>query len=291
MIPARVVPLLIAVAAFALYSSQDATAKLLAQRYPLPMIVALNAGFALLPIGWLVLRNGGWSTLRTRRPVLHATRAVLVLLNVSFAFTAYRLLPLADAYAIAFSAPFFITIGSMLFLGEPVGWRRWGAIVVGFAGVLIALQPGKERLSFGALAAIGSALTYSTSSLLLRHMRLSDTRESMIFYPSLVVLLAGCIATGDSWRTLRGVDVPLFALCGFFNGFAQICFASAMRGAPAASVAPFQYTQILWGMLYGLALFGDVPAQSVLLGGIIVIGSGLYVLHREASRDRPVPPS
>lgn len=286
MTPARVGPLLFAVAAFALYSSMDATAKLLSVRYPLPVVLAGTAGFALLPIGWMAKRNGGWTALRTRRPLLHATRSVLVLLNIGCAFTSYRLLPLADAYAIAFSAPFFITIGSMVFLGEPVGWRRWCAIVAGFAGVLIALKPGEEAFSIGALAAIGSALTYSTQALVMRYMRLTETRESTIFYPSLFIFSLTSVVGGESWLDLRAVDMPLFVLCGILNGAAQICFATALRGAPAASVAPFQYTQILWGTLYGLALFGDVPPRSVALGGAIVVGSGLYVLHRETVRGR-----
>jgi drug/metabolite transporter (DMT)-like permease len=285
-IPARIAPLLFAVAAFALYSSMDATAKLLSLHYPLPMILAGTTGFALLPIGWMAKRNGGWPALRTRRPMLHATRAVLVLLNIGCAFTSYRLLPLADAYAIAFSAPFFLTIGSTLFLGEPVGWRRWCAIVVGFAGVLIALKPGEEALGVGALAAIGSALSYSAQALVMRYMRRSETRESTIFYPSLFIFSVTGVAAGESWLSLRAVDVPLFALCGTLNGAAQICFATALRGAPAASVAPFQYTQMLWGTLFGLALFGDVPPQSVALGGAVVVGSGLYVLHRETMRGR-----
>ncbi|GIL39538.1 DMT family transporter [Roseiterribacter gracilis] len=280
----RVGPLLIAVVAFALYSSQDAAAKILSLHYPLSMILAGNAGFALLPIGWMAWRSGGWSALRTKRPALHGARALLVLLNISLAFTSYRLLPLTNAYAIAFSAPFFITIGSTLFLGEPVGWRRWSAIVVGFVGVLIALRPDGAALELGALTAISAALTYSMSSLLMRHMRLTETRDATIFYPTAFIFVVASLYAGQDWLTLRAADLPVFALCGLCNGVAQICFATALRSAPAASVAPFQYTQMLWGTLYGIALFGDVPGRSVVLGGVIVIGSGLYVFHREAVR-------
>lgn len=291
MIAARIVPLLFAVAAFALYSSADALAKLLAANYTLPVILAGVSGFALVPIGAAALRSGGVSSLRMRRKTLHAVRAVLVLFNISGAYTAYRLLPLADAYAIAFSAPFFITIGATLFLGEPVGWRRWSAIVVGFAGVLIALKPGEETLSYGALAILGATLTYSMSSLLLRHMRLTETREATTFYPSLFVTLAAGIAAGDAWFELRFADLPVLALAGLCNGTAQLCFTSALRAAPAASVAPFQYTQLLWGTIYGAALFGDVPGPSVLLGGTIVILSGLYIFHREAVRGLTAAPT
>jgi drug/metabolite transporter (DMT)-like permease len=282
--PPRIAPLLFAVAAFAFYSGSDATAKVLSRDYPLSMIIACVSGFALLPISWMVMRSGGVRVLRIQNKKLHVARAVLVLCNISCGFTSYRLLPLADAYAIAFSAPFFITIGSTLFLGEPVGWRRWSAIVVGFIGVLIALKPDESALSYGALAAVGSALSYSMSSLVLRHMRLSETRESTIFYPSLFVATVACIIAGESWLTMRTVDLPLFVLAGVLNGTAQLCFTIAIRNAPAASVAPFQYTQLLWGSLYGMALFGDVPGWSVLVGGAIVIGSGLYVFHREAVR-------
>jgi drug/metabolite transporter (DMT)-like permease len=284
LIPPRIAPLLFAVAAFALYSTMDATAKALSMKYPLPIVLAGTTGFALFPVTWMALRSNGWAGLIPQRKKLHAMRAVLVLINISCAFTSYRLLPLADAYAIAFSAPFFITIGSTIFLGEPVGWRRWSAIVVGFIGVLIALKPGEETLSFGALAAIGSALSYSVSSLVLRYMRLTETRESTIFYPNLFILVVAGIAAGESWLSLRAADLPLFLLCGLLNGLAQLCFTTAVRNAPAASVAPFQYTQLLWGSFYGLILFGEVPAWSVLFGGTIVIASGLYVFHREAAR-------
>jgi drug/metabolite transporter (DMT)-like permease len=278
--------MLLTILAFALYSTMDALAKLLSQRYPLPMIVGGMALFAMLPIAAATLYTGGPRVLKTRRPAMHAIRTVLVCSNVTCSFFAYRYLPLSDAYAVAFSAPLFLTLAGALFLGETVGWRRWSAVAVGFAGVLIALRPGPGMFSAGALAMLGAAVGYSISTVMTRHLRRTETREATMFYGMSGPIVMGAIWSAFVWVPLQLADLPLLAACGLLNGLGQLCFITALRNAPAGLLAPFQYTQMLWGVLFGFALFGNLPDAPVLLGGAIVICSGLYILHRETVRGR-----
>jgi drug/metabolite transporter (DMT)-like permease len=193
-------------------------------------------------------------------------------------------MPLADAYAIAFSAPLFITMLSVPLLREHVGWRRWTAVAIGFVGIIIMLRPGSGVIGLGSLAAMGGALGYATSVLLMRHMRRTETAAAQMVYPTMVSLLGTGGLMPWVWIPPTPVEWALLAAIGLFGGAAGICLVTAYRGAPATVVAPFQYTQILWGMGFGFMIWSQRPDRQMLLGAAVVISTGIYILHRETIR-------
>lgn len=278
--------------AFALFTMMDTTVKWMSAGYPLHQIVMTNALVALVPVLALVARAGTWRGLATRRPLLHLVRGVIGVGGAYGAFFAYSRMPLADAYAILFASPLFITALSAIVLKEPVGWRRWTAVAVGFVGVLVMLRPGAGVVGLGALGALVGAFSFSTGVLLVRWAGQRESALAFVFYTNVVIALGGAslLPTGFVMPSLP--DLALMTVAGLLNGTAMLLVVAAFRWAPAAVVAPFQYTQMLWGVLLGYLVWGDVPDRALLVGGGIVIASGLYILHRETLRRvRPTAPA
>jgi drug/metabolite transporter (DMT)-like permease len=199
-------------------------------------------------------------------------------------------LSLADAYAIFLAAPLIVTALSVPLLGEHVGWRRWSAISVGLIGVITMLHPSAASLiSFGALAALGSATAYAFSAIALRVITRSDTTASVVFWMiGLMTVFAGAIAAPE-WVAIRSRDWTLLAAIGVFAAIGQHLLTEAFRNAPPSVVAPFEYTALLWGISVDWAVWGVLPTGRVYIGGSIVIASGLYLIWREAStRGAPI---
>ncbi|MFV3131186.1 DMT family transporter [Niveispirillum sp. KHB5.9] len=279
----------LAFVAFALYSGMDVTIKLLTKNYAVPQIIALNSLFALGPIlAYAALFGGLYNNLRTRRPIYHVIRATCGLFSSFFAFWAYSRMPIADAYALAFTAPLFITALAVPILKEPVGWRRWSAIGVGFIGVLIMLRPGSGLINTGSLAVLAGALFYSVGMLVTRRARNTETSVSFAFYATLASGTVFGAMTPWLGRMPTLHDLGLSAIGGTLCGVAFVCLLTSFRKVPAAVAAPFQYSQIIWGVLFGWLVFGDVPDRTLFIGLAIVISSGLYILYRETVLGRQV---
>jgi drug/metabolite transporter (DMT)-like permease len=273
--------------AFALFTMMDTVVKWMSAGYPLHQIVMTNALVALVPVLALVARAGTWQVLATRRPLLHLVRGLIGVGGAYGAFFAYSRMPLADAYAILFASPLFITALSAALLKEPVGWRRWTAVAVGFAGVLVMLRPGAGVVGLGALGALVGSLSFSSGVLLVRWAGRRESALAFVFYTNLVIAFGGASLLPTGFVAPALPDLGLMIVAGLLNGTAMLLVVSAFRWAPAAVVAPFQYTQMLWGVLLGYLVWGDVPDRALLLGGGIVIASGLYILHRETLRRVP----
>jgi drug/metabolite transporter (DMT)-like permease len=272
--------------AFGLFSMMDALIKWLSASYSIPQLVVFNALFALIPIALLIVRRGGLRQLRTGRLGLHILRGTLGMLGSFLAFSAYSRLPLADAYAIIFATPLLITALSVPILGEAVGWRRWSAVVVGFVGVLIMLRPGVAPIGAGSLAALGAACASACAILLVRKLSVTETTTSIAFYSSLTVLVLMSALFGHSFVVPGIFDLALMAGSGLLGGSALLILIAAYRRSPAALVAPFQYTQMLWAIVLGALFWGDLPEAAMLLGAAIVATSGLFILYRETALGR-----
>jgi drug/metabolite transporter (DMT)-like permease len=208
------------------------------------------------------------------------------LLSSFLAFYAYSRLPLADAYAIIFATPLLITALSVPILGEAVGWRRWSAVVVGFVGVLIMLRPGVAPVGAGSFAALGAACASACAILLVRKLSVTETTTSIAFYSSLIVLVVMGALFGHSFVVPGMLDLALMAGSGLLGGSALLLLIAAYRRSPAALVAPFQYSQMLWAIVLGALFWGDLPEVAMLLGASIVAASGLFILHRETTLGR-----
>jgi drug/metabolite transporter (DMT)-like permease len=283
--------LLMSLSAF-LWVLHDAISKWVLQDYSIYQILLLRTIFSLLPILIVLRREGGIIRLRHSRVWVCLGRGCLAVVCMVLFLSALPLMPLTDIFAIVMSAPLLISALSALVLKERVTFRRWVAILIGFSAVLVMVRPGGEAISPGALLVVGAVVTYSFAMILTRRLGSTESAGAMTFYSALVFLAVGLIAAPFSWIRPTPIGMLLMAATGLLAGSAQYCLTEAFRIAPPSLVAPFEYTSLLWAMLFGFLIWGDVPTALVLAGAAVVIASGIYVLHDEKAaqrRDREAP--
>jgi len=276
-----------AIASVFIFAVANAVVKWLTASYPVNQIIFFRCAFALLPCIVLVATHGGWTAcLRTRRVRDHAMRAVSQFLSMASIFMAFRLMPLADAVAIQFASPLFLTVLSIFLLGERVGIHRWSAVVVGFVGVLVMVHPGPGMLESGALFALFNAVISASVTIAMRRMSLTESSTTLVLYQGFFTTLLSLCLLPLGWVTPSWVDAGLLAGVGVLSGIGQFCWTQAFRFAPAAVAAPFSYLSMIWALGFGFVLWGDVPTASLLAGGVVVAASGGYILYRETVRRR-----
>jgi drug/metabolite transporter (DMT)-like permease len=271
-----------ACAAVVVFSVVNAMAKWLAASYPISEIVFFRSFFALLPVLVLAARSGGVGrALATRMPGTHLLRSLIWFVSVYCTFAAYHLLPMADAAAISFSAPLFLTALSALVLRERVGIHRWSAVSAGFLGVLVMVRPGMGVFQWGALFALCNAVCFALGSLAVRHMASTERSVTIVLYTMFLATLLSGITLPFLWITPSPIDFAIMIAMGLLGGIGQLLTVQAFHHAPASAVAPWNYTAMIWAMLLGWGIWGEIPDEVLLVGAAIVIGSGLYLLHRE----------
>lgn len=297
--------ILFLVAGIAVFSTQDVIIRLLKDSLPVTEFVLLRSAFSLVPLALLIAYEGGIGIIRTKRPWLQIGRGLLLLTSYTTYYMAVVSLPLADAVALFFITPLFVTTLSILLLGERVDARRWIALVVGFSGVVVMLRPGQGMIDLGAVFGIASAVVYAFASILTRKMGTTESSTGMVFWMSMVYLGGSATAgllTHDMmaspgagagmqfllrpWVVPAWGDLAWLALCGCVAIAGFTCLVQAYRIAPASTVTPFEYTGIMWGALWGFALWDEVPDTWTLAGIAIVVGSGLTIIRREAARPK-----
>jgi drug/metabolite transporter (DMT)-like permease len=223
--------------------------------------------------------------MRTKRPVLQLVRSAMLLGSTVTNFLAFRYLQLDQALSILFSTPFMVAILAGPILGEWIGWRRWVAILVGFAGVLLVTRPGVGGVHWAALYSVASAMFYSLYIVATRVLSRSDTSDTTLFYSNFVGAAAMLPVLPFVWTTPDSPFVIfLMVVFGAFGSFGHYLLIVAHRLAPASVLAPFMYTQLVWAVGFGYAVFGDIPNRWTLAGAAVVVASGLYLLHRERVR-------
>jgi drug/metabolite transporter (DMT)-like permease len=284
--------MLVAVASFA---AMDAQLKLLSEHYA-ALQVAFIRGAAALPFVLApILVRDRLSRLRPVNLSLHLLRGGLsIVMLVSFVL-AVRQSSLASTYAIFMCAPLLVAALSAPMLGEKVAGQQWGAIGVGLAGVLLMLQPAGDRwATSGAFWALLAVATYTLSVVTLRILARTDTNESMVFWFTAMLAVGAGLLSIPVWRGLHWVHAPIMAGVGLCGALGQYFITVAFRSAPAATVTPFEYTALVWGVVLDVAIWSVWPSTVTLLGGAIVIAAGLYVIERERRRapaPAPVRPS
>jgi drug/metabolite transporter (DMT)-like permease len=276
--------MLIGVFVFAL---MDAGLKRLSTGYPAIEVTTLRAA-ASLPflLAWIAWTRA-WRRLGVHNPALYALRAALgILMLVTFVYSV-SVQPLSDSYAVFMSAPLMVAALSRVVLGERVPPRRWLVIAVGLAGVVIALKPrGAGLVSPGGLAAAASAVCYALSVLSIRVLGRTDSNYAMVFWYVLLLALAAAAIAAPGWQPVASSHWPLIAFIGATGAIGQFLFTAARAGTPPSTVAPFEYTALVWGLALDYAVFGLTPLPRVLVGGAIVIAAGLYLIwdeHRVAA--------
>lgn len=270
--------------AMVLMTIMNALAKILAERYSLGEVTFFRNLFALLPAVAMVVAGGGRRCLHTDHWPGHLWRAVVGLASMVLLFWAYHLMPLANAVAISYSAPLFLTALSVPLLGERVGPFRWGAVVVGFAGVLIMVQPGPDMMDRGALVALTAAVCYALAMIAMRQLGRTEKPVTTVFYFTVISTLLSALALPFGWTTPDGWSLVLMAAMGIAGGGAQYFSTRAYSLARAVVVGPFSYASLIYATILGWLVWGDVPAPHVMIGATVVIGSGLLILYRETRR-------
>ena len=288
--PMRGIPLLLA--SVSLFSVSDALAKKLGATMPAVEVVFLRyltfVALALLPFA----RRGGAARLRARAPGLQVLRGLCVVGSAILFIMALQHLPLADATAISFVSPAFVTVLSVVFLGERVGWRRWTALAVGILGMLIILRPGSEVFTPAALLPVLSSAAWASAVVVTRRMGSADAPETTLAWTACVglavvtLLLPVMMLFGITPGMPSLWQVGLGLLIGLFSAGGHFLVVLAYRAAPASILAPFSYTQLLTSGLLGVLVFGHVPAGWTFLGAAVIAASGLYTAHRERVRAR-----
>ncbi len=269
------------------FSLNDVMGKWLVSTYSVGQVLLFRSLAALLVLLPFIGRPGAWRIFHGR-PGLHATRVVLSTAEVMLFYGAVVYLPLADAMTFWLAAPIYVAALSPLLLGDRIGWRRWTAIAVGFAGVLVALQPSAATLTWPAGVALAGSVAFAFMMVTGRLLR--DTPDiALIFWQTVGALAAGLVTAPFGWVTPSGRDLALLSLLGIVATGAHMCINRSLKLASAATVTPFQYTLLLWALLFGYLVFGDVPRPSMLLGAAVIVAAGLFILFREARRQRGVP--
>ncbi len=287
-------------------SINDMLIKQLSGDYPLHEMVFVRSAIGITFSLLLVRLEGGWAILRPRRPWLHVLRGLMIVFSNMAFFTALAVMPLADATALFFVAPLFITLLSVPFLGETVGLRRIGAVLVGFLGVLVMLGPGAEigqglPSRWVLLLPVVGAFGYACMQILTRKLGVTTKASAMAVYIQGMFLLVGAaffLVAGDgrfaegqsneslifllrAWVWPAPEDAWLFAALGAMSAIVGYALSQAYRLGDAATIAPYEYAGLPLAVMWGYLIFGTLPGVSTGIGIALIMGSGLFVFLRE----------
>ncbi|MGB5488820.1 MAG: DMT family transporter [Lysobacterales bacterium] len=267
--------------AVALISGQEAMAKYLGQSLPMLQVIgARYFGHLLLMIVVLMPRNG-LSLFKAKRPLVQIGRSALLLIDTALFFFSLTMIGLAEATAIFFCVPILVVLLSVPLLGERLEWSRLVAVAVGFVGMLVIIRPGSGAIGIGALLTFGAAFCVSLFNIITRKLADEDPVPVTMFYTALAGAVVMMVIVPFIWESPVGWQQwTALVLIGIAGGAAHSCIIASHVFAPASTVAPFMYSQIFWALGFGYLFFGALPDQFTVLGGAIVIASGVYLLRR-----------
>lgn len=277
---------LLSLVAFCAYACCDVLLKALGAGQHSFAVMFLAAACTLPFILAQILLTDRRASLRPRLPGLTLARAAITLLGSGFVTYTFTHLPLAQCYAVFFTMPLIITVLAWPILGEPIDPVRGLVILVGFGGVLVALQPGAAPFQLGHLTAICGAVTGALNSLLLRKIGHRESSGVILLYPALAQLLGAGLLLPLVWQPFTAQEVGLGMLLGGLGMVGGLTIIAAYRIAPAIAVAPMQYSQIFWASILGFLFWGEVPSRMTALGIAIIILAGMVLLAL-SGRARP----
>jgi drug/metabolite transporter (DMT)-like permease len=268
-----------------MFSLNDVMGKWLVSTYSVGQVVFIRSIAALIVLAPVLWFNGPAKVVQVDRPWLQAARVILSTAEVFAFYFAVVYLPLADVMTYWLAAPIYVAAVSPFVLKEPVGWRRWTAIIVGFVGVVIALEPSSQALTPQAIISILGSMFFAFMLLLGRSLR-GTPDTTLVFWQIVGAGLAGLVAVSFEWTPVSLRDLFLLALLGVVAMLAHVLVNRALKLADAATVAPLQYTLLFWAILFGWLVFGDVPRVSMLVGSGFIVASGLFIFFREQQLKR-----
>ncbi len=276
---------LFALLAFAIFATHDVLIKFLGGLYSPIQIVFFSVLLSFPLATFTLMRDATQGNLLPVHPWWMALRTAAAVITGISAFYAFSVLPLAQTYAILFAAPLLITILAIPVLGEKVRLRRWMAVLVGLAGVLIVLQPGATELTLGHLAALAAAVGGSVASIIVRKIGAEERPVVLLLYPMAANFVLMGIALGFVYEPMPFSHLGMLAIIAAMAFVAGRLVISAYKAGEAAIVAPMQYSQIIWAAIFGYFIFEEAPATATILGAAVIIASGLYIVLRESRSD------
>ncbi|WP_137390921.1 DMT family transporter [Rhodoligotrophos defluvii] len=272
---------LLIVLATVFFSVSDIAAKYLTETIGAIQIAWMRyVVFCLLVVPWALYR-GGWGMFHTRHPGRQVLRGLYMVLSTILFVTGLAYLDVADATAINFVSPIFITALAIPLLGEKVGIRRWTAAAIGLAGVLIIVQPGSSAFQLAALFPIAAAAVWALAAIITRVMNDTESPQTTLVYSAVVGLAVLSLLVPFEWRMPGMAEIAIGSLIGLSSTLAHWLFVLAYRHANASVLAPFSYIQIIWASGIGFLVFSTLPGLWTYVGGAIIAASGLYTAHRE----------
>lgn len=270
-----------------LTATVDAAAKYMSTSlHGLQIVWGYSLVITVLVLGYGAVRPGSLRrAFATRRPVLQLGRGAMLFITISMLFMALAYMPLADAIAISFAAPLFITVLAVPLLSERVGAHRIGAVLAGLAGVAIVMRPGAGVFEWAALLALASALFFAFFQLATRVLAATEPPFTTLLYTGIGALVCSSLVVPFFWAPISVFELTVFAVIGGLGVGAHICMIRAYAFTQASFLAPFNYAKLLWAVVLGYLIFGDVPQLHVIAGSLVIVASGLYVLYRERGRS------
>ena len=274
--------ILFMIVATILFAAASAASKWLVAIYPVGEVLFLRSLSSFIACAVVLLPITGLSVYATRRPLDHIARGLSQSISQLALILAFSLMPLAGAVAINFSAPLFAAVVSIVWLKERAGYVRGSALLIGFFGVLVVTNPGANSLTLGALFALTNAVMYGTVTVAVRGMTRTESANTLVIWQASVLAFFHSFLLFFGWRSPTPLDAAMLFGTGFINAIGQWFWTKALHLAPAPAVTPFYYLMLVWALVIGFAVWGDVPSISSLIGSAIVVATGLFLFLREA---------
>jgi drug/metabolite transporter (DMT)-like permease len=278
-------------ASVVLFGGMMVCVKRLGQEIPPGQTIFVRGVISCLVLALIAWRTDGLHLLKTGNWRAHALRSLSGTLSMFSLFLALTMIPLADVTAITFTAPMFVTVLAMLFLGERIHYFRWTALGLGFLGVVIMIGPHLsfgEGASLGVLFALGNAIFSAIAMIFLRRMSVAEHAITITFYFSLTFMCCAALTAIEGWPTPTAQQWLLIVLAGLFGVFGQLLMTYSYRYAEASTIAPLDYSNLIMAVALGYLFFGEIPSLSVWIGAPLVVGAGLIILWREYYLKRQI---
>ncbi|MCW5604447.1 MAG: DMT family transporter [Burkholderiales bacterium] len=267
-----------------LLTVNDAASKHLVQSHPVGQVIALRQLATLLVIVPYVMLASGWGALRVVNHGGQLLRGLLFIAGSACIVLSLGLLPLALVITIMFTSPIFVAVFSAPLLGERVGFHRWVAVLGGFAGVLIVVQPGGADFRWALLLPVAAAFINAFRDVLTRLLSRTDTSISILFWSNIILMAGGFATLPFGWVPVGGEAALWFVVAGVSNGGAHFLIIEALRAGEASALAPVRYTALLWAALLGFLVWGEVPGPWLWVGAAVIIAGSLYMIRAERRR-------
>jgi drug/metabolite transporter (DMT)-like permease len=274
------------VAATVLFSVSSAFAKWQVALYPVGEVMFIRSFSSLVICAAFILPFTGFAVFATRRPRDHIARGLSQSISQTFSVIAFSMMPLAGAVAINFSAPLWSALLSVVWLKERAGLVRWLVLLAGFLGVLIVTNPGADSLQVGALFALGNAVMYGSVTVAVRGMTATESANTLLMWQMVTIAVFHSFLLLFGFRWPAPIDAAMLVCSGVANAIAQFFWTRALHLAPATAVSPFFYLMLVWALVIGYVVWGDVPTIGLLVGSAIVVASGILLLWHETLRRR-----